>query len=357
MAETQEPMLVGSKSVAELTPPGTAASSVRAEAEKLAVDHSDDDHISVSMSDTASISSSLFEHVEENGRTYHKYKEGKYYLPNDEKEQNRLDMQHQLAKLSLHGRLHLAPLKEANLKHALDFGTGTGIWAIEFAEQYPNCKVLGSDLSPIQPELYSLPTPFNDIDDEWIYPQPFNFIHSRLMVFCLRNPLSVIQKPTTPSTIPQLQSPRQRSLSHPTGIVLSSYPLQRHRRRMDLPPTLQLHPLPPHGLLSPQPPLRNPKAYDSLVFEEVGFVDVQEIRVEWPIGGWAKSRYHKQLGMWYKADLEMGLEGLTFGLFTRVLGMKKEDVETFLVDVSRDINDKNIHAYQPFYIVFGRKPE
>ena len=27
-------------------------------------------------SETASISSSLFEHVEENGRTYHKYKEG-----------------------------------------------------------------------------------------------------------------------------------------------------------------------------------------------------------------------------------------------------------------------------------------
>lgn len=44
------------------------------------------------------------------------------------------------------------------------------------------------------------------------------------------------------------------------------------------------------------------------MFEEMGFVDVQEIRVEWPIGGWAKSRYHKALGMWYKADLEMGLE-------------------------------------------------
>jgi hypothetical protein len=28
--------------------------------------------------------------------------------------------------------LHLAPLKEKNVKTALDFGTGTGIWAIEF---------------------------------------------------------------------------------------------------------------------------------------------------------------------------------------------------------------------------------
>jgi hypothetical protein len=42
------------------------------------------------------------------------------------------DLQHHLCKISLHDRLHLAPLKEKNVKTALDFGTGTGIWAIEF---------------------------------------------------------------------------------------------------------------------------------------------------------------------------------------------------------------------------------
>jgi hypothetical protein len=31
-----------------------------------------------------SVNSSIFEFVEENGRTYHRYKEGKYFLPNDE---------------------------------------------------------------------------------------------------------------------------------------------------------------------------------------------------------------------------------------------------------------------------------
>lgn len=43
-----------------------------------------------------------------------------------------LDLQHELCKMSLHGKLHLAPLKSENLKYTLDFGTGTGIWAIEF---------------------------------------------------------------------------------------------------------------------------------------------------------------------------------------------------------------------------------
>jgi methylase of polypeptide subunit release factors len=41
-------------------------------------------------------------------------------------------MQHQICKMTLHGRLHLAPLKKDKLNHVLDFGTGTGIWAIEF---------------------------------------------------------------------------------------------------------------------------------------------------------------------------------------------------------------------------------
>lgn len=36
------------------------------------------------VSSTQSLSSSLYEHVVENGRTYHKFKEGKYPLPNDE---------------------------------------------------------------------------------------------------------------------------------------------------------------------------------------------------------------------------------------------------------------------------------
>jgi methylase of polypeptide subunit release factors len=60
-----------------------------------------------------------------------------------------LDLQHHLCKLTLHGKSHLAPLK--NPKNVLDFGTGTGIWAIEFAEEYPEARVLGTDLSPIQP--------------------------------------------------------------------------------------------------------------------------------------------------------------------------------------------------------------
>lgn len=44
-----------------------------------------------------------------------------------------VDLQHHLSLLTLHGKLHLAPIKP-DLRYALDIGTGTGIWAIDFGK-------------------------------------------------------------------------------------------------------------------------------------------------------------------------------------------------------------------------------
>lgn len=43
---------------------------------------------------SVSIASSVLNYRYENGRRYHAYREGAYPLPNDEKEQNRLDLAH-----------------------------------------------------------------------------------------------------------------------------------------------------------------------------------------------------------------------------------------------------------------------
>jgi methylase of polypeptide subunit release factors len=70
----------------------------------------------------------------------------------------------------LKGKLGMAPVE--NPQSVLDIGTGTGIWAIEYgmsgsfhcsphditcsqyyaATQHPSAEVLGTDLSPIQPD-------------------------------------------------------------------------------------------------------------------------------------------------------------------------------------------------------------
>lgn len=47
-----------------------------------------------SASSTESLSSSILEHVYENGRRYHRKSSDKYLMPSDEKEQDRLDLGH-----------------------------------------------------------------------------------------------------------------------------------------------------------------------------------------------------------------------------------------------------------------------
>lgn len=88
-----------------------------------------------------------------------------------------LDLQHHLMLLILDGKLHVAPIEniKGGLHNVLDIATGTGIWAIDFgteavfsiscllgscilinvtANAHPSASVIGTDLSPIQPDLF-----------------------------------------------------------------------------------------------------------------------------------------------------------------------------------------------------------
>jgi SAM-dependent methyltransferase len=76
---------------------------------------------------TQSLTSSTLDFQYENGRRYHAYREGSYHLPNDENEQDRLDLQHELFRMALENQLFLAPLKKDEITDILDVGCGTGL--------------------------------------------------------------------------------------------------------------------------------------------------------------------------------------------------------------------------------------
>jgi SAM-dependent methyltransferase len=131
---------------------------------------------------TTSLLSEVRNYRYENNRRYHSYREGSYVLPNDEAEQDRQDLLHHVRNLVLDSRLFLAPLPP-NPQRVLDIGTGTGIWAIDFADQFPNSEVIGTDLSPIQPSWVppNLHFEVDDAESEWLFnvSKPFDYIHTR----------------------------------------------------------------------------------------------------------------------------------------------------------------------------------
>ena len=61
-------------------------------------------------------------------------------------------------------------------------------------------------------------------------------------------------------------------------------------------------------------------------------------------------------GLWNYENLGNGASGLSLALFTRALGWTPEEVEVFLVDVRKDMKNKNIHGWWPIHVVYGRKP-
>lgn len=72
---------------------------------------------------STSLASSVREYKMEHGRRFHAFREGAYNFPNDDKEQDRLDMVHHMQMLAKDKKLFLAPLS-APPKRILDVGTG-----------------------------------------------------------------------------------------------------------------------------------------------------------------------------------------------------------------------------------------
>ena len=114
-----------------------------------------------------------------------------YALPADGEEVNRLDFQHYMLRFAFQGN-YAAPIsKPASI---LDVGTGTGRWAMEMAQAFPNANVIGVDVKPpalderatttpdadARPANYTF-VPGNLLEGLPFADQSFDFVHQRLL--------------------------------------------------------------------------------------------------------------------------------------------------------------------------------
>ncbi|CCX09307.1 S-adenosyl-L-methionine-dependent methyltransferase [Pyronema domesticum] len=297
---------------------------------------------------TASLSSSIYQYVFENGRRYHSYYgTDKYLLPIDEKEQDRLDLHHEIMRLIWHKELHEAPLHQPH--RILDIGTGTGIWAVDMADQYPMAQVIGTDLSPIQPNWVPANCQFQ-VDDammEWAFQSnSFDFIHARNLssgVSSWDHLMSQMKRCTKPGGYVELCEMEIKchcndgSMKPDHGMKVYVDYLRESLEKIGRPPV--------------------DGRFMTKLLEGAGFEDVRAVKANQPVGPWAKGAKVKQVGaMALLQSTETIYESYGMALFTRVLGMDQEKVQEICDAARRDGRNKNYHVYCVYYRVYGRKP-
>lgn len=296
---------------------------------------------------TASLTSSIERYPIENGRRYHALKDGSYVMPNDESELDRLDLMHQMIRVVMRNRLFFTPLGDKP-ERILDVGTGTGIWAIEMGDEFPDAEIIGTDLSATQPSWVPPNVKFeiDDAEEPWTFQEEFDFIHVRYLAAAIGD-------------WPQLVRQTFRHTKPGGWVEFQDFNAAYYSEDGSLTPDLNIHKFITQFLAAAASFGRDscPGAKIEGWMQDAGFENIVAERFRLPIGPWPKDKHLKSVGAWNLVQLEDGMEGFTLRLFTQHLGWKIEEVHAMIAKVRKDLRDPKIHAQYDFHVVYGQKPK
>ncbi len=266
-----------------------------------------------------------------------------YMLPKDLSEVNRLDFQHYMLRFALRGN-YVAPLQRPLA--ILDVGCGTGRWAMEMAESWPEANVVGVDLTPPnvdmqgdlgrtqpdrRPENYTFVTG-NVLQGLPFAENTFDFVHQRLLYAAIPRPqwpmvIAELHRVATPGGWVELvEGSLGANSDGPAMQQLAQWIIAAtSRRQIDM----QISPHLPGYL------------------RDAGFRDVRVREEHLPIG-----KHHGHLGQMVETDLL----GVAIGLRGPIVAAGLTDMDTYNATVAAW--QKEIPHYRsswPIYVIDGQK--
>ncbi|GIJ88084.1 hypothetical protein Asppvi_007000 [Aspergillus pseudoviridinutans] len=287
------------------------------------------------VSETTSVSSSVRNYQYENGRRYHAFREGAY------------NMHHHIHRLKLDGQLFRSPIP-SDVSRILDLGTGTGIWAMEVADEYPKAKVIGNDLSPIQPTWVppNLTFEVDDFEAEWEYSKPFDFIHARDLQGSVSDYERLVER-----AFKNLAPAGWFEFADADLIVCCDDGTIKEAKNL-----LEANRLICDASARFGKTMGTANQHKQRL-EDAGFINVREEIYKIPLSPWAKDPKLKELGKFHQVNMIESLDAYCFALMTRVLGWHIIEVQALLAGARAELLNRNIHMYAQWYHVYGQKPQ
>jgi len=301
-------------------------------------------------SSTASLSSSILHYRTINGRTYHSQQgNAEYWGTNDDQQSESQDLNHHALLLILDDRLYLAPL-EKDIQKALDIGTGTGIWAMDFADEFPSTKVIGTDISPIQPSWVppNLSFEIEDCNQTWTFEaDTFDYVHMRYLFGSITDWNALFEN--------------AYRVCKPGGWVESYEPTCNAESDDGTVPPGSAHS--EWGKFFVEGAKKMGRSCtiveDDIQIEAMknaGFVDIKYVDKKVPLTGWAKDPRQREIGRYIQASLEQDIEGYVLYMASQLLGWSRQEVSVYCAQFRREIRSGKFHAFFRQRIIYGRKP-
>lgn len=322
----------------------------------------DDIDFSDTSSNFSTISQDSLPPIHAYGHTYHG--SGHIFTPNDSSEARRMALQHELFQLCLEGnyvaaRLPLNKHTPENPLRILDVGAGSGLWACDMAQRYPQVDILSIDVSSaLLPQDVPPNVTFEiaDATDPWP-ATTYDFIHIRNLIgggvrdwpalletaYAHLNPGGQLEfteiRPRFFDVDPELAHLPNLAAGEKPEIGAACLEYEMTFTNMCIKVGLDFDPV-----------TKMPDILSSLGAEAV------RERVDWlPVKSWGTDAVMQKKGELLGDMIDCGLENWTLMLFGKC-GWLEQDTRSLLDRVLKEARDPRLRSFAMVTFVTARKP-
>ena len=231
----------------------------------------------------------------------------------------------------------------------MDLGCGTGIWALDVANKFPNAHVVGIDLAPIQPpngpkncDFYSS----FDYESLWeMGEESWDIIHMQMGSGSVMSWPSLYRRIFSHlrpgAWFEQVEidfEPRCDDCSLEGTAIAGWYKYLKEATQRTM------------------RPIAHSARETVSCLQEAGFTEIDHQIVGLPLNPWHHDDQEKKVARWYNLAFSESIEPFSLAVFSRVYESSLDYIQKTTDAVKRDAYNTDLHVYNILHMYRARKP-